>query len=264
VSLGRATPEQVLTAVRVELALVVKRLIACRNRFYRETGTCRTTWQRSKSEICGSSDRFREGTVEQALSQMIPVVLCCWKLSAASLWYSCLISGKRKKGIAAKIRAFVEVTPGYAPIDFEKAVQWCEAKTGKILAQARENALQTALTCRVVIITGGPGVGKTTFVKTILTILRTEGVKCLLCAPTGRAAKRLSEATGMEGKTIHRLLEVQPATSKFARNESKLPARNGCLRRKFVISFILRLRKEYSPMCSSGHRCLFSRNEDRK
>ena len=72
----------------------------------------------------------------------------------------------------------------------------------------------------MVIITGGPGVGKTTLMNSILKILRAKGVKCMLCAPTGRAAKRLSEATGMEAKTIHRLLEVQPATGQFARNES--------------------------------------------
>jgi len=108
----------------------------------------------------------------------------------------------------------------YPPIDFGRALQWCEGKTGKILSPSQRDALHTVLTCRVVIITGGPGVGKTTLLNSILTILRAKHVRCLLCAPTGRAAKRLSEATGMEAKTIHRLLEVQPGTGRFARDES--------------------------------------------
>ena len=69
------------------------------------------------------------------------------------------------------------------------------------------------------IITGGPGVGKTTLVNSILLILRAKKVRCLLCAPTGRAAKRLTETTGLEAKTIHRLLEVDPATGRFYRQE---------------------------------------------
>jgi exodeoxyribonuclease V alpha subunit len=60
------------------------------------------------------------------------------------------------------------------------------------------------------VVTGGPGVGKTTIVNAILRILSAKGVKLLLCAPTGRAAKRMNEATGLEAKTIHRLLEVDP------------------------------------------------------
>src|ERR1017187_10572467 len=66
-----------------------------------------------------------------------------------------------------------------------------------------------------------PGmIGKTTLLNSILLILRAKKMRCLLCAPTGRAAKRLSEATGVEAKTIHRLLEAQSGTSRFGRNEA--------------------------------------------
>jgi exodeoxyribonuclease V alpha subunit len=75
-----------------------------------------------------------------------------------------------------------------------------------------------ALSSKVLVITGGPGVGKTTLVNAILRILSAKGVKLLLCAPTGRAAKRMNEATGFEAKTIHRLLEVDPRTGGFRRN----------------------------------------------
>ncbi len=64
-----------------------------------------------------------------------------------------------------------------------------------------------------------PGVGKTTLVNSIRTILRAKQVKALLCAPTGRATKRLSESTGPEAKTLHRLLEIHPTNGEFKRNE---------------------------------------------
>ena len=94
-------------------------------------------------------------------------------------------------------------------------------KTGKVLAASQLAALRQALSSRVLIITGGPGVGKTTLVNAILLILRAKKVRCLLCALTGRAAKRLSDTTGVEAKTIHRLLEVSPGSGGFTRNEGR-------------------------------------------
>src|ERR1700688_4264090 len=77
-----------------------------------------------------------------------------------------------------------------------------------------------ALGSKVLVVTGGPGVGKTTIVNSILRILSAKHMTLLLCAPTGRAAKRMNEATGLEAKTIHRLLEVDPKGSGFRRDET--------------------------------------------
>jgi exodeoxyribonuclease V alpha subunit len=102
-------------------------------------------------------------------------------------------------------------------IDPEKALPWIEQKTGLSLAQSQVAAIRLALLSKVLVITGGPGVGKTTIVNSILRILAAKSVSLLLCAPTGRAAKRMTEATGFEAKTIHRLLEVDPKTGGFKR-----------------------------------------------
>jgi len=128
---------------------------------------------------------------------------------------------RAEETIARRIRELCASPASYPPIDLEKAIPWCQQKTGKELAPSQREALQQAFIRRALIITGGPGVGKTTLVNAILLILRAKNVRCQLCAPTGRAAKRLSETTGLEAKTIHRLLEVQPATGAFARNESR-------------------------------------------
>src|SRR5262249_53880836 len=81
-------------------------------------------------------------------------------------------------------------------------------------------AIRLALVTKLLVITGGPGVGKTTIVNSILQVLSAKSVRLLLCAPTGRAAKRMTEATGFEAKTIHRLLEVDPKTGGFKRDSN--------------------------------------------
>src|SRR6202049_95507 len=104
-------------------------------------------------------------------------------------------------------------------IDPDKALPWVEGRIGLDLAESQVAAIRLALMSKVLVMTGGPGVGKTTIVNAILRILAAKGINILLCAPTGRAAKRMTEATGFEAKTIHRLLEVDPKSGGFKRGD---------------------------------------------
>ena len=105
--------------------------------------------------------------------------------------------------------------PPWGHIDPEKAIPWAEQRVGFELSGSQRAAVACAIRERVTVITGGPGVGKTTIVNAVLRIVRAKGVRARLCAPTGRAAKRLAESTGLEASTIHRLLEFDPATGGF-------------------------------------------------
>lgn len=124
-----------------------------------------------------------------------------------------------EKNIGCNLTALSKSAPPWPHIDPQKAIPWVERKLNLTLAPSQREAVAAALKSKVMVITGGPGVGKTTIVKSILTILRAKGVNMMLCAPTGRAAKRLSESSGMEAKTIHRLLEIDPGSMGFKRNE---------------------------------------------
>ena len=120
--------------------------------------------------------------------------------------------------IAERIHRLVNGTLPWSYIETDKALPWIEQQTGLSLAESQTAAVRLALISKVLVITGGPGVGKTTIVNSILRILTVKGVKLKLCAPTGRAAKRMSEATGLEARTIHRLLEVDPRSGSFKRD----------------------------------------------
>ena len=124
---------------------------------------------------------------------------------------------RAEEGIARALEGLKTGLPPWPPIDAEQAIGWVERKLTIDLADSQAAAVGKALGSKVMVITGGPGVGKTTIVNAILKVLARKGVEIGLCAPTGRAAKRLAEATGMEAKTIHRLLEFDPVKHKFRR-----------------------------------------------
>ena len=124
---------------------------------------------------------------------------------------------RAEKVIAERLQSLANGRLPWPYIDPEKALPWIGQKTGLSLAPSQIEAIRLALLSKVLVITGGPGVGKTTIVNAILRILAAKGVNLLLCAPTGRAAKRMTEATGFEAKTIHRLLEVDPKGGGFKR-----------------------------------------------
>ncbi len=114
-----------------------------------------------------------------------------------------------EQSIAANVKSLAALPAAYPSIDEDAALAWVMKKTGKELAESQQRAVREALRHRLLIITGGPGVGKTTILRSILLILQSKQIKLVLAAPTGRAAKRLTESTGLEAKTLHRLLEYQ-------------------------------------------------------
>ena len=124
-----------------------------------------------------------------------------------------------EKGIALHLKRIKESSSSIRPINSQKALEWVEERLGITLAERQREAVLLSTNSKVLIITGGPGTGKTTIIRAILKIFGMLKVNIILCAPTGRAAKRMSEATGFPAKTIHRLLEYSPKEGGFKKNE---------------------------------------------
>lgn len=127
---------------------------------------------------------------------------------------------KAERGVAKSISRIMQGALPWGTLDPATVIPEAEKLSALELSESQRNAVALALSSKFMVITGGPGVGKTTIINTILKILDSGKLKFVLCAPTGRAAKRLAESTGMEAKTIHRLLEFDPFARDFRRGSS--------------------------------------------
>ncbi len=123
---------------------------------------------------------------------------------------------RAESGLASRLRALAAISDrsraaqGFARISWTAAFKWVAERYQLRLAPEQEAAVQMALTCPVSILTGGPGTGKTHTLRVLLALARAKGLRCALAAPTGRAAKRMAEATGHPASTLHRLLDLRP------------------------------------------------------
>jgi len=113
-------------------------------------------------------------------------------------------------GLLRLLRAPNERLPAFKDVAWDAALGWLQTTTGSALAPEQEQAVRLALTERVAVLTGGPGCGKSFTVRSIVALAKAKRAKIVLAAPTGRAAKRLSELAGVEASTLHRLLQLRP------------------------------------------------------
>jgi exodeoxyribonuclease V alpha subunit len=123
-----------------------------------------------------------------------------------------------EKEVSKKLLAFKDKEPPWGWFNLEKVLHWAQSLLNIQLAPLQKEAIEMALSASLTVITGGPGTGKTTLVRSLTAILQTQFLKFALCSPTGRAAKRLEEATGHPAQTIHRLLKMNALTGEFTYN----------------------------------------------
>ena len=120
-----------------------------------------------------------------------------------------------ERQVARCVRGILSAPRSFAGFDAAKAIAWWQSRAGFTLATSQREALERSLSSKFSIITGGPGVGKTTIIRALVEICGVKKLKIVLAAPTGRAAKRMTESVGAPAQTIHRLLKWNPATNTF-------------------------------------------------
>jgi exodeoxyribonuclease V alpha subunit len=124
-------------------------------------------------------------------------------------------------GISRQIKALAKGAHPLPSANVDAAISWAEKKMAISFADSQRAAIREAVTRKLMVVTGGPGTGKTTIVRAIIEIFLAKSLRVLLCAPTGRAAKRLTESTGREAKTIHLLLEFDPGIGTFRKGKEQ-------------------------------------------
>ena len=122
---------------------------------------------------------------------------------------------------ARRLKTLVQVPRELTRLDVAQAIDWVQHTTRIELAALQKEAIRQVLSSKVLVLTGGPGTGKTTLINCMIRILEQQGQRILLASPTGRAARRMTEVTGRDARTIHRLLEYSPSEGGFKRNEER-------------------------------------------
>ena len=155
-----------------------------------------------------------------ALSQPLEALVAEQRLfQEEDAWYLPLMH-HAETGIAARLKLLCSAPCDKPTVQVEKAIAWAEKTKDIKLAPEQQEAIRQGIEAKTLIITGGPGTGKTTVINSLLAILEKKGVAFVLAAPTGRAAKRMEAATGRDASTLHRLLEFSPRQGGFTRDES--------------------------------------------
>ena len=134
-------------------------------------------------------------------------------------WVQNPISARAEETLVRCLNNQSQATSSLPPIQVEKAIIWAQEKAGFSFADQQAEAVRQALQSKISILTGGPGTGKTTILRALVSILRAKKTKILLAAPTGRAARRMAESCSHFAQTVHRLLKFDPSQGGFTMNE---------------------------------------------
>jgi len=134
-------------------------------------------------------------------------------------WLQLPATARAEHTLSQSLSFLIRGKSSLPPILVDKAIDWAQEKAGFQFAEEQSNGVHQALSSKVSILTGGPGTGKTTILRALVSILRAKKTKIFLTAPTGRAAKRMSESTSHFAQTVHRLLKFDPSQGGFSVNE---------------------------------------------